>query len=91
MCSKLRLRIPEKVGVCYTPFGTFLLDDKTGRLVQNIENTCNRQPDSVVVNILRRWLTDEPTPVTWENLIEVLKMSGLNTLASEVQEYRRNQ
>ena len=87
----LRLKIPEKVGVCYTPFGIFLLDDKTGRLVQNIENTCNRQPDSIVINILRRWLTNEPTPVTWENLIETLKMSGLNTLASEVQEYRRNQ
>ena len=83
----LRLKIPEKVGISYETFGTFLLDDRKGRLVQNIEFACNRQPQSIVINILRRWLTHEPTPVTWENLIEILKMSDLNTLASEVRKY----
>ena len=83
----LRLKIPEKVGISYETFGTFLLDDRKGRLVQNIEFSCNRQPQSIVINILRRWLTHEPTPVTWDNLIKTLKMSDLNTLASEVQKY----
>ena len=83
----LRLKIPEKVGISYENFGTFLLDDRKGRLVQNIEFNCNRQPQSIVINILRWWLTHEPTLVTWENLIEILKMSDLNTLASEVQKY----
>ena len=81
----LRLKIPEKVGISYKKFGTFLLDDRKGQLVQNIEFACNRQPDSIVINILRSWLTNEPTPVTWENLIQTLRKSNLNALADDME------
>ena len=83
--SLLRLRIPERVGLSYEKFGIILLDDRKGQLVQNIENTCKRQLDSIVINILRSWLTREPTPVTWENLIQTLRMSNLHTLADNVE------
>ena len=81
----LRLKIPEEVGINYNKFGTFLLNDEKGRLVLNIA-ACNHQHhENIVIDTLRRWLTSEPTPVTWDNLIKTLKLSGLSALASNVQ------
>ena len=81
----LRLKIPEEVGINYNKFGTFLLNDEKGRLVPNIA-ACNHQHhENIVIDTLRRWLTSEPTPVTWDNLIKTLKLSGLSALASNVQ------
>ena len=80
----LRLGVPERAGVHYTIFGTLLLDDTTGCRVKNIEESNKGDPELIVINILRYWLTREPTPVTWENLIKTLRESGLNTLAEDI-------
>ena len=81
----LRLRIPEGVGVEYFNFGIYLLDDKTGQQLGTFESDCHYQAEPIVKRILRSWLTREPTPITWKNLIETLRKSNLNTLADYVE------
>ena len=65
-------------------FGTLLLNDNTGILVDISEKFCHYQPDKIVTDILRKWLQEGPTPVTWDNLMQVLRDSRLQTLADYV-------
>ena len=85
----MRLQIPEKVGVNYTKFGTFILNDEGGYEVDNIES-CNSNPENIVVDILKKWLQQMPTPVTWGNLIGILRLTELNKLAEDVQRNHRD-
>ena len=77
----MRLKLPEKVGGRYRKFGTLLLNDDTGCLVDIAKESCHYQPDDIVTSILRKWLQEEPTPVTWDNLMQVLRDCGLKRLA----------
>ena len=77
----MRLKIPEKVGRNYRKFGTLLLNDDIGSLVDIAEKSCHYQADDIVTSILRKWLQEGPTPVTWDNLTQVLRDCGLQTLA----------
>ena len=81
------LKIPEKVGANYFKFGILLLDDRRGEQIQRITSNCQFQTESIVMEILHYWLTREPTPVTWEKLIQTLRSSDLNALADEVEKY----
>ena len=85
----MRLKIPEEVGGHYRAFGTLLLDDKKGNQVEIAEKSCHYQPDDIVTSILRKWLQEGPTPVTWDNLIQVLRDCGLKTLADYVRDTHR--
>ena len=88
----LRLNIPEKVGVKYKMFGTFLLKDEDGNKVDNIRVACtNNHPEDIIIGILQKWVQEEPTQVTWENLIKVLKEIKLNKSADYVQKNHRQQ
>ena len=85
----MRLKIPEKVGGRYRKFGTLLLNDDTGGLVDIAEKSCHYQPDNIVTSILRKWLQEGPTPVTWSNLIQVLRDCCLQGLAQYVEHNQR--
>ena len=85
----MRLKIPEKVGVQYRKFGTLLLNDDTGNQVEIAEKSYHYQPEDIVTIILRKWLQEGPTPVTWDNLMQVLRDCGLQTLADYVQDTHR--
>ena len=85
----MRLKIPEKVGGNYRNFGTLLLNDDAGCLVDIAEKSCHYQPDDIVTSILRKWLQEGPTPVTWDNLIQVLRDCNLQTLAKCVEQTHR--
>ena len=85
----MRLKIPEKVGGHYRVFGTLLLDDDTGDLVDIAEKSCHYQPEEIVTRILRKWLNKAPTPVTWDNFTALLRVCGLQTLADHVQHTHR--
>ena len=54
----MRLKIPEKVGRNYRKFGTLLLNDDIGSLVDIAEKSCHYQPDDIVTSILRKWLQE---------------------------------
>ena len=83
----LRLKIPEKVGVKYFNFGINLLGDKTGQQLGTFQSDCHYKAEPIVKKILRSWLTREPTPVTWGNLIQTLRKSNLSTLADDVERF----
>ena len=85
----MRLKIPEEVGGLYRKFGTLLLDDKKGNQVEIAEKSCHYQPDEIVNSTLCKWLQEGPTPVTWDNLIQVLRDCGLKTLADYVRDTHR--
>ena len=85
----MRLKIPEKVGGRYRNFGTLLLNDDTGGLVDIAEKSCHYQPDDIVTSILRKWLQEGPTAVTWDNLIQVLRDCNLQTLTKCVEQTHR--
>ena len=85
----MRLKISEKAGVNYRKFGTLLLDDDTGSLVDISEKSCHYQPDDIVTSILRKWLQEGPTPVTWDNLTKVLRNCGLQRVADYVRDSHR--
>ena len=85
----MRLKIPEKVGGHYRKFGTLLLKDDTGCLMDIAEKSCLYQPDDIVTSILRKWLQEGPTQVTWDNLIQVLRDCCLQELAQYVEHHHR--
>ena len=85
----MRLKIPEEVGGHYRKFGTLLLNDKKGNQVDIAEKSCHYQPDHIVTIILRKWLQERPTPVTWSNLIQVLRDCCLQGLAQYVEHTHR--
>ena len=85
----MRLQIPEKVGPHYRKFGTLLLQDDTGAQIASITMSCHYQPVDIVNDILKKWLQKEPTPVTWDNLIRVLRDCDLKQLAEYVQRNHR--
>ena len=85
----IRLKIPEKVGTKYREFGILLLNDKAGDLVEIARESCHNQLDDIVTSILREWLRKAPTPVTWDNLTQVLRDCDLRTLAEYVEHTHR--
>ena len=81
----LKLGVPQKVGVHYRQFGTFLLDDDTGCQVDNIQSVCRDNPEMIVTEILKEWLKGKGRPQTWRSLIQTLHDCHLNLLADQIQ------
>ena len=79
------LKLPEKVGIHYKKFGTFLLDDKTGCRVNSIESEFQRNSDRINTKILEEWLAGKGRPLSWEALIKTLRDCDLNAVADEIQ------
>ena len=66
-------------------FGTFLLDDRTGARVKNLEHLHQRHAERINTAILQEWLTGSgKLPVTWATLVEVLRDIELSTLAGGI-------
>ena len=80
----MRLSIPENVGVNYEKFGIYLLNDKDGNQVAIIKEDSKHQTETIVIGILRKWIQEVPTEVSWKNLITVLKDINLSKLADNV-------
>ena len=66
-------------------FGTLLLDDNTGRRVDNIKVECLGNPVTVACKILQEWLEGKGLPVTWQSLIQTLRDTELSELADQIQ------
>ena len=82
----LQLNVPQQIGTKYEEFGTLLLNDDTGNIVNNISAECQRIPEKIITKILEEWIAGRGRPGTWETLIEVLRRCKLNTLANQIQE-----
>ena len=79
----LDLDIHKDVGPNYKIFGTFLLRDKTGMVVEGIRY-CYRSPQDITLQILQEWLIGRGESITWQSLIKALRSSDLNVLADRV-------
>ena len=81
----LDLEVVEKIGTEYEKFGTFLLKDDTGVLVDAIEQDFGKT-HRITRKILQEWLAGKGEPVTWACLIKTLHRCKLNALADEIQQ-----
>ena len=81
----LQLNVPQQIGTNYKEFGTLLLNDGTGNLVNNISAECQQIPEKII-KILEEWIAGRGKPCTWETLIEVLRECELNTLADRIKD-----
>ena len=78
--------ITEKVGTEYAKLGLWLLEDKDGSKIEQIESDCHYKSAVIIRKILTRWVRGEgKQPVTWKTLIEVLNIIKLTELASSIQ------
>ena len=78
-----QLNIPECVGADYIKFGTLLLNDECGTLVDAIEHDC-RQSHRITSKILQKWVNGTGKPPTWQALIETLCSCNYTTLADQI-------
>ena len=74
----------EQVGGSYFKFGVILLNDQTGSLVRSLEQECLRNPETIVLKILNKWMEGRGLPVMWESLIKTLRDVNLSTLADNI-------
>ena len=81
----LDLEVVEKIGTEYEKFGTFLLKDDTGVLVDAIERDFGKT-HRITRKILQEWLAGKGEPVTWACLVKTLHRCKLNALADEIQQ-----
>ena len=80
------IKILEQIAAHYQVFGLFLLNDTNGALVSAIQREYFHVPIDITRAILRQWLqTGEPSTVTWRVLVQCLRDSELNSLASEIE------
>ena len=70
----------------YSNLGVFLLNDKTGTIVQALENEHNKNAEKINMAIFSQWLQGKGAqPVAWSTLIDVLRKIGLGTVAEDVE------
>lgn len=80
----LQLKLHEKIATKFRVFGTFLLCDEDGSLVEAIEHYCRGDCESIVCRILSNWISGRGRPVTWEALADTLQLCMSSKLAEEV-------
>ena len=84
--SDEKLNVAVQVGAKYSTFGIFLLEDKTGAIVEALEMEHRGNAERINMAILQRWLQGKGMkPVTWSTLIEVLRKIGLCALADKIE------
>ena len=72
--SAEKLNITVQVGAKYSTFGIFLLDDKTGAIIEELEIMHRGNAEEINKAILMQWLRGNGVkPVTWSTLVDVLK------------------
>lgn len=80
------INVAERIGRRYKAFGALLLEDAAGSYIAAIEMESHHNVYDINFIILLRWLQGMGRlPVTWDTLIEVLRVAGLSTLAQDLQ------
>lgn len=79
--------IAERIGTSYHKFGSLLLDDSEGNLVQIIYQDNMKEIVATNVAILKKWLAGSgKRPVTWRTLVEVMEATKEKELARQIKE-----
>ena len=79
--SAKKLNLAVQVGAKYSTFGIFLLEDKTGAIVEALEIEHVKNAERINMTILQQWLQGKGLkPVTWSTLLSVLKKLECDTI-----------
>ena len=83
--GKDQVNIIEQIGgKCYK-FGTLLLEDETGCMMDAISDDSRGIAEKINYRVLTRWLRGQGSqPVTWATLATVLDRCGHPVLADEI-------
>eukprot|EP00731_Ephydatia_muelleri_P005504 Em0002g1680a len=80
------INVIQRIGVNYSTFGIFLLNDDNGTLVDALKSQHLLNAENITTAILQRWLEGKgKTPVSWATLIGALRQATLNTLADQIE------
>ncbi|KAL5505335.1 hypothetical protein EMCRGX_G006750 [Ephydatia muelleri] len=80
------INVIQRIGVNYSTFGIFLLNDDNGTLVDALKSEHLLNAENITTAILQRWLEGKgKTPVSWATLIGALRQATLNTLADQIE------
>jgi hypothetical protein len=80
-----RVNLAVKIGAKYITFGTLLLEDNDGSIMEAIEKERGRNAADINAQIFRRWLRGTGRqPLTWNTLASVLQDMEFPQLATYV-------
>ena len=80
------INIVQQIGITYTVFGTFLLNDDNQVRVRALARQFGNEANEINMAILQEWLQGSGVkPVTWGKLVEVLKKCSLDELAEKIE------
>ena len=65
---------------------SLLLNDETGAEVNTVATKCREDAEQINIEPLRLWIGGKGRSLSWDVLIDVLKTTGLNTLATDIQD-----
>ena len=80
------INIPKQVSTKYFIFGILLLNDETGAEVRTIATKHHEDAEQINLEILTLWIQGKGKPLSWDVLIDVLKVIGLSTLAEDIED-----
>ena len=79
------INVIQRIGVNYSTFGIFLLNDDNGTLVDALTREHHHNAEDITKAIFQRWLEGKgKTPVSWATLIGALKWVGLDELVDQL-------
>lgn len=83
---KRKINTAREIGTRFTTFGILLLEDQTGTMVTAIADKHRGDAEQIVIEIFQKWLTGNGKSLSWKALIGVLRDTGLNVLASDIED-----
>ena len=76
----------QDLGGDYQRFGTIILEDKKGTIMEDI-NESHSKPNDRKMEIMRRFINGKGMkPVTWRTVVTVLNEMKLTELVSDIEE-----
>lgn len=83
---KRKINTAWEIDTQFPTFGILLLEDQTGTMVTAIASKRRGNAEPIVTEIFQKWLTGNGKPVSWRTLIGVLRDTGLNVLAGDIED-----
>ena len=81
----LIIKLPLRVGEKFEDFGILLLNDTDGNKLAIIKDKCLKDPERIIMEILREWLAGRGVDMSWESLISVLNIMEVPLMAKQLQ------
>ena len=79
--------IPEMVASGYRHFAAYLLQDKDGRIVRQLEIKHGGEKSDIVFDVLAQWVIGSGRECNWRTFLSGLKACGLATESDHIKHY----